>query len=397
MRLANLSLENFRNFASLQIETPPGPTLLVGANAQGKTNLLEAIYYLVGASSPYVSSDRLLLHLAAAERDEVPVGRITAKIERAEEVLQIEIRLVLDSIAEDKRRLRKEILINGVKRRAMDLHGQFNAVLFLPQEVQVIEGSPGRRRRQLDTTLSQADPEYAQALSEYGKVLSQRNALLKQLQERRGNQSQLDFWDSKLADLAAILMIRRALALAELETLASPLLEELTRGAERMGLRYEPSFAHQGAWEVDEIRDRFVDQLQRTRGEEVRRGTTRIGPQRDDVSFLANDLELRLYGSRGQNRTAMLAYKLAEIEWLNQQRGEMPVLLLDEVLAELDPERRKDLQQRLLEAPQALLTAADLSMFDDGFRRRATLWRVASGSITKLANGQIKPNSAQNV
>jgi DNA replication and repair protein RecF len=164
-----------------------------------------------------------------------------------------------------------------------------------------------------------------------------------------------------------------------------------------MRLRYEPSFAHQGAWEVDEIRDRFVDQLQRTRGEEVRRGTTRIGPQRDDVSFLANDLELRLYGSRGQNRTAMLAYKLAEIEWLNQQRGEMPVLLLDEVLAELDPERRKDLQQRLLEAPQALLTAADLSMFDDGFRRRATLWRVASGSITKLANGQIKPNSAQNV
>jgi DNA replication and repair protein RecF len=381
MRLVNLSLQNFRNYQRLQVEIPAGPTILVGSNAQGKTNMLEAIYYLVATSSPYVSSDRQLIHLAAIEQDDLPVGRVAAEIERADDTLRIEIRLVLDSVAGNGQRLRKEILINGVKRRAIDLHGQFNAVLFLPQEVQIIEGSPGRRRRQLDATVSQADPEYARALSEYGRVLTQRNALLKQLQGRRGDANQLDFWDGKLAELAAMLMIRRAGVLAELEALASPLLQELTRGVEQLQLRYQPSLAHDGRWELDELRDRFIDQLRRTRGDEVRRGATRIGPQRDDISFLANGLDLRPFGSRGQNRSAMLAYKLAEIEWLNQLRGEMPVLLLDEVLAELDPERRADLQQRLLAAPQALLSAADLSMFEEDFRRRAAVWHVVAGKL----------------
>lgn len=382
MRLVKLSLQNFRNYQSLQIDVPPGPTLLVGANAQGKTNVLEAIYYLVGASSPYVSSDRQLIQFTAVERDKLPVARVIAEIHSRGEPLRIEIRLVLESVADNQRRLRKEILINGAKRRKLDLYGKFNAVLFLPQEVQIIEGSPGRRRRQLDATLSQADPEYAGSLSEYERVLRQRNALLKQLQERRGRPDQLDFWDEKLADLAARLMTRRVGALMELEALASPLMEELTRQAERLELRYQPSLQQERPWNSDRVRDRFAEQLGRMRSKDIRRGATSIGPQRDDIAFLVNGIELRSFGSRGQNRTAMLAYKLAEIEWLHRLRGEMPVLLLDEVLAELDPVRRQDLQRRLLDAPQALLSAADLAMFDQDFQAKTTVWQVASGRIS---------------
>lgn len=411
MRLTRLSLTDFRNFASLQIEVPPGPILLVGANAQGKTSLLEAIYYLVGASSPHASADRELIRLESLPEAEIPVGRVVAEVERAGGSLKIEIRVILDTLANGTQRTRKQILVNGRKRRAADLYGQFNAVLFLPHDVEIVEGSPSRRRRQLDDTLSQADPQYARTLSEYGKVLTRRNALLKQLQERRtpragasGRPDELSFWDQRLAKLAAQVVRRRAAALAELQALAGPIHARLSRGAEQLALRYEPSFpeaegsAASGAGppvqdaagtqppqEAAALAEAFTAELQRRRSEQIRRGLTTFGPQRDDLAFVVDGRDLRTYGSRGQNRTAILAYKLAEIEWIKQRRGELPVLLLDEVLAELDPERRADLLQQVLQAPQALLTGADLEMFEPEFRERATLWQVAGGGITKAA------------
>lgn len=408
MRLTRLSLTDFRNFASLQIDVPSGPTLLVGANAQGKTSLLEAIYYLVGASSPHASSDRELIRLESVPEAEIPVGRLVAQVERAGVPLKIEIRVILDTLANGTQRTRKQVLVNGRKRRAADLYGQFNAVLFLPHDVEIVEGSPGRRRRQLDDTLSQTDPEYARTLSEHGKVLTQRNSLLKRLQERQGRPDELSFWDQRLAKLAAQVVRRRAAALAELQALAGPIHTRLSRGAEQLALRYEPSFpeggVHAGASpgqpasggsasggtgageavlaDTAELAHAFAAELQRRRGEQIRRGLTTFGPQRDDLAFMVDGRDLRTYGSRGQNRTAILAYKLAEIEWIKQRRGEMPVLLLDEVLAELDPERRADLLDQVLLAPQALLTGADAGMFDPEFRRRATVWQVSTGKVT---------------
>lgn len=407
MRLAQLTLTNFRNFASLQLEVPPGPILLVGANAQGKTSLLEAVYYLVGASSPHAGTDRELIRLESLPEAELPVGRVVAEVERAGERLKIEIRLILETLANGTQRTRKQILVNGRKRRASDLYGQFNAVLFLPHDVEIVEGSPGRRRRQLDDTLSQADPGYAETQTEYGKVLTQRNALLKNLQERKGRPDELDFWDQRLGKLGAELVGRRAASLAELNALAGPIHAQLSRGAEQLALRYEPSFPaletavgeliDVGALEHDAaaqsgrrpepelLAARFVAELQRRRGEHIRRGVTTFGPQRDDLSFMVDDKDLRAFGSRGQNRTAILAYKLAEIEWIKQRRGELPVLLLDEVLAELDPQRRADLLEQVLQAPQALLTGADPTMFDPGFQRQATIWQVSAGKITEAA------------
>ncbi len=402
MQLAHLSLTNFRNFARLDTEFPPGPTLLVGANAQGKTSLLEAVYYLAAASSPHASSDRQLINFLAL-RERAPFTRLVAEVRRGDRPLRVEIRLVLEAAGPaGETRLAKEVLINGVRRRVGDLSGGVNAVLFLPQAMRVIEGPPSERRRHLDSVLSQAESGYAEALAEYGKVLTQRNALLKQLQDRTADGDQLAFWDERLAGHGSALIRSRALALSELERLAAPVHTDLTRARETLRLEYLPSFdpALRPDGQLDlplasapdmtrlsrqALQAGLLEALQRLRPEELARGMTLLGPHRDDFRFSANGLDLRHYGSRGQNRTAMLSTLLAEVDWLRQRTGEWPVLLLDEVLAELDAQRRQDLLARVDVAQQALLTAADLEMFSPAFRQRATIWQVAAGRLSPIA------------
>lgn len=398
MRLAHLSLTNFRNFARLETEFPAGTTLFVGSNAQGKTSLLEAVHYLCGASSPHAGSDRQLINFLAL-RQPAPFARLAAEIERRGRPMRVEIRLVLEpGLPGDEVRLQKEVLVNGVKRRVTDLAGGFNAVLFLPQDLRVLEGAPAERRRHLDELLAQADPAYAHSLHEYGRALTQRNALLKSLQERSGNGEELLYWDEQLAEHGASLIRARLLALVELERLAIPIHAALTRQAERLRLEYLPSYdpAPQPENQLglpleisvdrtgiarESIRDGFRSALERSRPESIARGVTPLGPHRDDVRFIANGIDLRLYGSRGQNRTAMLSVKLAQVEWLHGRTGEWPVLLLDEVLAELDQHRREDLLAHIGSVEQAMLTGADLAMFSDDFRRKANIWEIRDGTI----------------
>ena len=398
MRLAHLSLTNFRNFARLDSEFPVGTTLLIGSNAQGKTSLLEAVYYLCGASSPHAGSDRQLINFLAL-RQASPFTRLVAEIDRRGRPLRIEIRLVLDpGTPGEEARLQKEILVNGVKRRVTDLAGGFNAVLFLPQDMRVLEGAPTERRRHLDDLLSQADALYAHGLHEYGRALAQRNALLKSLQDRSGTGEELDYWDEQLAEHGASLIRARVLALVELERLAVPIHAALTRQAERLRLEYLPSYdpapppQNQLGLGLDvsldrtgagreAIRDGFRKALAAARAESIARGSTPIGPHRDDMRFVANAIDLRLYGSRGQNRTAMLAVKLAQVEWLRARTGEWPVLLLDEVLAELDHQRREDLLAHVGTVEQSMLTGADLDMFGDEFRRQANVRQIRAGAI----------------
>jgi DNA replication and repair protein RecF len=408
MRLTHLSLTNFRNFIRLDTELPGGSTLLVGANAQGKTSLLEAIYYLTGATSPHAASDRQLVNFLAL-REAMPFARLVAEFQRSDRLHRIEIRIVPETGSHlDEARPRKEILINGVRRRLRDLAGGFNAVLFLPQDLGTIEGSPSQRRRHLDSVLSQADSAYAQTASDYGRVLTQRNALLKQLQERNDaatsrngparQDDQLPFWDDQLTELGAALMRARGLALAELDRLAMPIHHDLSRGLESLRLEYLPAFdplpgpegqielPHQtrpdrSAIPVARLRDGLHAALVANREEEISRGMTLLGPHRDDFCLRVDGIDLGTYGSRGQCRTAMLALKLAEVQWIRQRTGEWPVLLLDEVLAELDPDRREALLDLVRASEQAILTAADLDMFTPTFRKAATLWRVQAGTL----------------
>jgi DNA replication and repair protein RecF len=401
MRLTHLSLTNFRNFVRLETQFPSGVTLLVGANAQGKTSLLEAVYLLTGASSPHASSERQMINLLALDQP-TPFARLAAEVHRGSKPQRIEIRMLLEqSSGNAEPRLRKEVLLNGVKRRQRALAGVFNAVFFHPHDLRIIDGSPSERRRYIDATLSQADPIYAKTLAEYAKVLSQRNALLKQLQERNGDRNQLEFWDDKIAELSAALIRARFSALHELEALATVIHQQLTRQREVLRLEYLPAFnpltgpREQPQLPLDspldwtsvgleQIRQGMLAALKELRGEEIARGATVLGPHRDEIRFLANGIELRPYGSRGQHRTAMLATKLAEVEWLRERTGFWPTLLLDEVLAELDAERRQDLLRTVSEAKQALLTTSELAMFTQDFQQSATMWQITAGTLAPL-------------
>lgn len=403
MLIKHLSLTQFRMFKQLDAEFTRGTTILVGSNAQGKTSILEAIYYLTGANGVQATHDRELINLDSLQ-EENPFARIVAEVESHSREQSIEIRLALQTIgSQNHHRLRKDVLVNGVKRRVSELAGIFNAVLFLPRDISVVEGSPGNRRNFLDASLSQAIPSYANSLSEYRKVISQRNALLKQLRDHRGKPKQLDFWDQRMCEHGSLIMAERAGALNELGVFASQIHAELSRHQEQLELLYLPKYDPTREGD-DQIRmpigsdvpkttfdrqtliDGLSNKLQAIRSHEIQRGVSILGPHRDDFQFCVNGVDLGTYGSRGQNRTALLALKLAEIQWLKDRTGEWPVLLLDEVLSELDVERRSDLLERLKSAPQSLLTAADPDMFLQRFLRSATIWKVAGGQLTPYTN-----------
>lgn len=405
MRVAHLSLTNFRNYTRLEADLPAGPLILVGHNAQGKTSLLEAIYYLATAESPHATSDRQLIHWLALRNDPRPFLKIVAEVHTARELRRAEVRIEVEDVgAAHEQRLKKTVLINGLKRRAGDLHGAVNVVLFLPQDMALVEGSPSDRRRYLDSTLCQIDSVYALALGEYQKILSQRNALLKQLQERNGNgdsAAQLEFWDSELCRHGAAIIGARAKAIEEIERFAASLHRELTEGAEHLRLAYQPAFdpldpdtpqlalgidvpVTRAGLAPDEIANRLREKLESTRQHEIERGMTLTGPHRDDLRFLASGIDLGIYGSRGQGRTAVLSLKLAELAWMTDRAGEPPVLLLDEVLAELDPQRRRDLLKRLGGLEQSIMTTTDLNLFEPKFVANVEKWKVVSGTITTM-------------
>jgi DNA replication and repair protein RecF len=397
MRLLHLSLTNFRNFTRLALELPPRGVLLIGANAQGKTNFLEAVYLLATFSSFQTHVERQLIHFLETRKSPA-VGRLIGEYQRRDGTHRLELRLILEATAGDGMRLRKEALLDGVKRPLSQIVGHFNAVLFAPHMTQIIEGSPEERRRFLNLTLAQAIPGYAMVLSEYVHILEQRNALLKQLAAQAGHVAQLDVWDQELTARGAQLMYWRIQALQEMERLAARVHLELTRGAEVLRLMYRPAYEplplpvaqislplstplDRSHLKVEEIREGFLERLRAMRREELTRGVTLIGPHRDEVRFLANGIDLGDYGSRGQVRTALLSLKLAEMEWMRLRNGEWPVLLLDEVLSELDSQRREDLLARVSTCEQVILTATDASAFPAPFLLQSTLWEVKMGQI----------------
>lgn len=405
MRITHLSLTNFRNYGRLELALPPGPTLLHGDNAQGKTNLLEAIYYLATARSSHADQDYQLINWQAMQPEEpVVVGRLVAQIETKDGHRQIEMRLIWEQ-QRNNGSFRREALVNRRKVRLMDLLGNLRVVLFLPQDVQIITGSPAKRRRYLDITLCQTDSVYCRTLSSYNKVLEQRNALLRQIAEQGRGRDVLPIYTEKLVHLGSQIFARRANFVAQLAQEAQRIhYESLTDGREVIRLNYLPrltanSFSRgdeETIQEASELADwlqeqsdaakieaRFHEVLQEIKKIELSSGTTRIGPHRDDWRFGVDGRDLSNYGSRGQQRTALLALKLAEINWMSNETGETPIFLLDEVVAELDERRRRLLLETVEKAAQSIVTATDPGMFTPVFLEKATTMTVENGRITK--------------
>jgi DNA replication and repair protein RecF len=406
MYLKHLSLTNFRKFTRLDLDIPKRVVLLTGDNAQGKTTILEAVYFLAAFTSFQTHADRQIVNLEEAKTNSLTVARIVAEYQRGKSKHRIEARLILEPVGVlNGQRLRKEILLDGVKKPANEIIGHFNAVIFVPQMSQIIEGAPEDRRRYLNLALAQSVPAYARVLSEYNQVITQRNALLKALSENGGSRDkrsspvdQLEVWDDALTRLGAQIIMWRIEAVQRIEHLASRVHNELTHGTEILRLAYEPAFdplprpngqlglkidtaVDRSGLELDDIQSGFRERLRDLRNEEIARGVTTIGPHRDELRFIANDFDLGDYGSRGQIRTALLALKLAEVNWMKERTGEWPVILLDEVMAELDVQRRADLLKYVGESEQVLFTTTDLNLFAPEFVDKAEVWRVDDGKI----------------
>ncbi len=403
MHLKHLSLTNFRSLTRLDIEAPRRVAVLVGSNAQGKTSVLEAIYFLAAFTSFQTHVDRQIVNFHEA-KNPLAVTRLVADYQRGKMKHRLEARLILEPTGVNGQRLRKEILLDGAKRHANDVIGHFNAVIFVPQMSQIIEGGPDERRRYLNLALAQAVPSYARALGEYNQALTQRNALLKALYERGGNSDQLQVWDEALVKFGAQIILWRIQAVQEIERFASRIHHELTRGTEILRLAYEPAFdplpkpngqlglkldtvIDRSSLDLNEIQEGFLARLKQIRSEEIARGVTTIGPHRDDLRFIINKADVSDYGSRGQLRTTLLALKLAEVEWMKACTGEWPVILLDEVMAELDVNRRADLLKYVNKDQQVMFTTTDLSLFSSHFVEDSDVWDVKDGVVQPRNKG----------
>jgi len=355
--------------------------VLHGDNAQGKTNLLEAMYVLATAKSHRATAERELLNWSVP-REGVEVTRLVAQVQRTSGPVQLEMALMgvlpnnenaaAASEPPEPRLVQKRIKVNGVSRRAIDLIGQVNVVLFSSHDIDLIAGAPSVRRRYLDVTNSQVNSRYLRALQQYNKVVTQRNHLLRLIGERRAQADQLDFWDRQLMEHGSFIIDARQDMVAELEELARPIHHQLTAGRESLTVSYLPSVR------AAELPDR----LQQARPKEVAQGMSLIGPHRDNLGFLANDVNMNTFGSRGQQRTVALSLRLAEARFMRSKTGDAPVLLLDDVLSEFDATRRQHLLDFVAAHEQVVITTTDLDCFTPAFLAEASLLRVNQGTVT---------------
>lgn len=397
MRLNYLSLVNFRNYARLELNLPDRITVFQGANAQGKTNLLEAIHLLATGRSTRAGAERELINWLALEGS-LPYARLEGEIGAGAEMQRLEVVLELArNGGKEGPIIHKQVRINGVAKRALDLVGHLRVVLFLPEDVSLVSGAPAERRRYLDIALCQIAPSYCRALSEYQKVLAQRNALLRRLRDDGGDAGQLGFWDGQMAEHGSVLLSRRAIAIRQLDTLAADRHRSLTSGAERLRLSYLPSpdpmraaglrLSADGehlAYEAltrDQIAAWLAGQLKATRSRDIAAGGSLLGPHRDDLGFTVEGHDLRAFGSRGQQRTAALALKLAEVQMMRDETGDTPLLLLDDVMSELDAIRRQAMLDALAEVDQALVTTTDWGDFTPELLAQARRWQVQEGAL----------------
>ena len=375
MHVTSLTLEHFRNYGTLRIEPGEGLNIFVGRNAQGKSNLLESLYLLATSKSARAGKDGELIEFGQAST------RIRADVLRAKNS-DIEIELLLSHTE------KKAARINGVRHtRLAEVIGQLNAVLFDSGDLEIIRGEPSVRRRFLDLEIAQTSPRYVLALGSYRKTLEQRNRLLRDLRDGRippSARDSLPAWNEGLASHGARLMERRRLFLERLAQLAAETHRILSDGRDELQVTYLPSFPLDALTEAADIQARFLEELAAVAGEEAARGTTARGPQRDDIAFLVNGSDCRLYGSQGQQRTVALSLKLAERQLIEELVGEPPLLLLDDVLSDLDDARRSLLFELTARAgSQTFLSCTNLRAFAPDVLARATVYAVTAGTVNR--------------
>jgi DNA replication and repair protein RecF len=366
MRVDSLSLHNFRNYVNLKLDFPQNVNIFIGQNAQGKTNVLEALYFGAMARS----------HRTVVDSEVVQWQQPAAAIDLNFTRQNVQHRLSFRFQAAAG----KEIILNGHVIKSREVVGLLNVVLFSPEDLWLIKGTPAARRRFLDIEISQANPAYYRHLQQYNRVLAQRNKLLKKIRERQAKEDLLDTWDLQLAAAAAVIVSKRQQALHKLAMLANLMQRKLTGNQENLTISYYLG-APESISPSEATADWYQQMLLRLRQEDIRHGSTGVGPQRDDLILTINGNNLRTYGSQGQQRTWVLALKLAELEFIKSEQGEYPVLLLDDVMSELDEQRQEHLLAFIKERIQTFITTTDQRGVPP--IKFAKYYRVADGLITE--------------
>ena len=385
MRLTRLQLQDYRNFSQLEIEVPGNLALFVGDNAQGKTNLLEAVYLLATMRGLRVETDAQFIRREVLE-DPLLAARVVADVETVGGALKVEVAVVARPGARGPI-ASKTVKVNGAPKRLSDAVGRLMAVLFSADDLQMIDGPPALRRRYIDLTLMQVDPQYAAARSRYERVHLQRNHLLKRIRDGEASGEELTFWDDELARDGGLIIQRRAAALAEINALAAGYHRSLAP-EEGLAVRYEPRLEPPppdlGSASVEDVAGRLAAALGSGVQRDIAAGMTLQGPHRDDVLFTLNDLPAGGYASRAQQRTIALSLRLAEARLLLQRRGEAPVVLLDDVLSEMDAARRQAVLACVTDMEQLMITATDWDRFPEEFVANAACFAVEGGAVRAL-------------
>ena len=357
MIIESIELKNYINYDKLHMDFSHGTNILYGDNAQGKTNILEAIYVCATTKSHRGSKDKEIIQF---DRDE---SHIKLNVRKRDVPYRIDMHL--------KKNRAKGVAVNGVPiKKASELFGIVNVVFFSPEDLNLIKNGPAERRRFIDLELCQLNKLYVHSLVQYNKIVTQRNKLLKDIMFRPDYEETLDIWDMQLVQYGREVIRCREAFVGQLNDLIGGIHRQLSGEKESLHISYEPNVTV----------DMFEDTLRKSRPSDLKQRTTLTGPHRDDLSFIINDIDIRRFGSQGQQRTAALSLKLAEIELVKKIVNDYPILLLDDVLSELDGSRQNHLLSGINHI-QTMITCTGLEDFVNNRFRIDKIFKVVSGEV----------------
>lgn len=361
MFIKKLMLLNYRNYNELNIDLGKYVNVFMGDNAQGKTNILEAIYYCGFAKSHRTSRDRELIKWDSDS------AYISLSVDRERLDKRIDINILKNG--------KKAININSIKiKKIGELFGNFNVVMFSPEDLKIVKESPGIRRKFLDMEICQLNNKYYYSLVQYNKVLNERNTVLK---NRNLNEDMLDIYDLQLVQYGEYLIKERLKYLEKLNSYGREIHNEITLNKEKIEFRYQSSLK-----DLSNLKDNFYEMLKRNRKRDIEKGISSIGPHRDDFLVFINDVETKSYGSQGQQRTAVLTMKFSSLKIIKELTGEYPVLLLDDVLSELDFNRKKYILSSINNI-QTIITCTGVSDIKEYLDENSKIFNVCEGKISR--------------
>ncbi|GIP36032.1 DNA replication/repair protein RecF [Paenibacillus sp. J2TS4] len=369
MLLKKLALKNYRNYAEIELNTAHNVNIFMGLNAQGKTNLLEAIYVLALSKSHRTHQDKQLI------RWNEEYAQLYAEVDKKYGLCKLSLSVTSQG---------KKAKINGLEQKKLSgFIGTLNVVMFAPEDLEIVKGAPGIRRRFMDMEIGQVHPGYLHEMNQYQKVLNQRNNYLRQLWGKPDvSESMLEIWNEQLAQYGTKIVKKRQSFIKKLQKWAEFIHSGITNGVEKLQIEYRPSIEANDPEEETILLDRFMIKLSQMKEQEIRRGATLIGPHRDDMGFYINGREVQVYGSQGQQRTTALSLKLAELELIREELGEYPILLLDDVLSELDPYRQTQLIETFQDKVQTFITTTALDSVNMDKLSDAAIFHVKNGVVS---------------